>query len=96
MRLPTHTERMAWNLSQVTPHPYFLYENRIPSSLVEKISRALKKHKGKGNLPSLGDDSIVSNRSKLERTCAIGIVEEYIHLLAESIVCGLGRNCCLC
>ena len=68
-RLPTPSERSAWNLSQLTPLPYFLYRNRMPWSLVEKITTALKTNNGKGSLPSLGDDSMMTNRTKLERAC---------------------------
>jgi hypothetical protein len=68
-RLPTLNERRAWNLSQLTPLPYFLYRHRMPWSLVEKITTALKTNDGRDNLPSLGDDSIVTNRTKLERAC---------------------------
>ena len=65
--IPSHTQRMAWNLSQLTPLPYSLYQHKMPWCLVEKIAQALKTNEWRGNLPSLGDESIVTNRSKLER-----------------------------
>ena len=69
VQMLTPSKRMAWNLSQLTPLPYFVYNHRMPWSLVEKIAAALETNNGKGNLPSLGDNSIVTNRSKLERMC---------------------------
>jgi hypothetical protein len=77
-RLPTPSERSAWNMSQLTPLPYFLYRNRMPWSLVEKITTALKTNNGKGSLPSLGDESMVTNRMKLERACYTHIVSNRI------------------
>ena len=65
--IPSHNQRMAWNLSQLTPLPYSLYQHKMPWCLVEKIAKALKTNEWRGNLPSLGDESIVTNRSKLER-----------------------------
>lgn len=66
-RLQTQTERMAWNLSQLTPVPYFVYLRWMPWSIVGKIVEALQTNDGRGNLPSLGKDSAVVNHEK-ERT----------------------------
>ena len=64
--LPSPAERMAWNLSLVTPLPFSVYKHKLPWSIVEKIAKQLETNNGRGNLPSLGDESIVTNRSKLE------------------------------
>uniref|UniRef100_A0A7S4APY0 CULT domain-containing protein n=1 Tax=Pseudo-nitzschia australis TaxID=44445 RepID=A0A7S4APY0_9STRA len=63
-RLQTQTERMAWNLSQLTPVPYFVYLRWMPWNLVDKIVEALQTNNGRGNLPSLGEDSAVANHKK--------------------------------
>lgn len=65
----TETERMAWNLSQQTPVPYFVYMNWMPWSIVEKITILLNTNDGQSNLPSFGKHDAISNRkNKLERT----------------------------
>jgi hypothetical protein len=55
---------LACNLSQLTPVPYFVYQNLCPWSLVEKILVVLQSNNGRGNLPALGD----VERTNLERT----------------------------
>jgi hypothetical protein len=63
------TERMARNLSQLTAVPFFVYRHFLPWSIVEKIVMKLNSNDGRGNLPSLGKDGIISNRTNnLERT----------------------------
>jgi hypothetical protein len=71
-KMPRQANRVAWNLSLLTPLPYSVYQKTLPWSLVDKIATALRTHSGASgnpntNLPSLGDDSIITNRSKLER-----------------------------
>jgi len=70
-KMPRQANRVAWNLSLLTPLPYSVYQKTLPWSLVDKIATALRTHSGASgnpntNLPSLGDDSIITNRSKLE------------------------------
>jgi len=65
-KIPTPSQRISRNLSLLTPFPYNMYQHLTPWSLVEKIAAALRSNNGKGNFPSLGDDSFVSNAKKLE------------------------------
>ncbi|OEU07510.1 hypothetical protein FRACYDRAFT_250931 [Fragilariopsis cylindrus CCMP1102] len=57
------TDRMAQNLSQLTAVPFFVYRHWMPNAIVEKIVMKLNTNDGRDNLPSLGKDDIVSNRT---------------------------------
>jgi hypothetical protein len=60
-----HQDRIAWNLSMVTPVPYFVYQRVWPWTLMRKLIDTLETHEGKANnLPSLGE----IDDSKLEPT----------------------------
>jgi hypothetical protein len=56
-----HQDRIVWNLSMVTPVPYFVYQKVWPWKLMRKLIDTLETHEGKANLPSLGeiDDSML-------------------------------------
>ena len=50
-----HQDRIVWNLSMVTPVPYFVYQSVWPWKLMQKLIDTLGTHEGKANLPSLGE-----------------------------------------
>jgi Lon protease-like protein len=56
-----HQDRIVWNLSMLTPVPYFVYQRVWPWKLMRKLIDILETHEGKANLPSLGeiDDSML-------------------------------------
>jgi len=69
----TGIERMAWNLSQQSPTPYFVYRNWMPWSIVDKITTLLHTQEGQSTLPSLGnknEDALFHRTHQLERTYA--------------------------
>jgi Lon protease-like protein len=50
-----HQDRIVWNLSMITPVPYFVYQRVWPWTLMRKLIDTLETHEGKANLPSLGE-----------------------------------------
>jgi hypothetical protein len=56
-----HQDRIIWNLSMLTPVPYFVYQRVWPWKLMRKLIDTLEAHDGNANLPSLGeiDDSML-------------------------------------
>jgi cereblon len=47
--------QLAWNLSMLTPTPYFVYQIFWPWKLVDNLVAALKENDGQANLPCLGE-----------------------------------------
>lgn len=50
-----HQAQLAWNLSMITPYPYFVYKNIWPWNLVENMQILLQENGGREDLPCLGE-----------------------------------------